>query len=122
MTARLIVPIPPSVNHFLGIRRGRVFKTAPAIRWEKEALILGQHWRQQTHWNPTVGKKIIADWWVWWPDAGVHDPNNLEKVLWDAFEGIVYDDDRWVLPRCQNFELDTQNPRVEVEFRVKEES
>ena len=40
--------------------------------------------------------------------------------MWDALEGIVYDDDRWVLPRCQDFGVDGGNPRVELEFWIKE--
>ena len=112
---RLMLPLPPSVNRLITVdRMGRLVKRQDAITWAHEAQIRADHWRQRTHWRPIQGRKIVVDWWIWWPDAGVHDPSNLEKVLWDALEGILYDNDRWILPRCQDFAVDAQHPRIEL--------
>lgn len=82
-------------------------------------MYLAQVWRRDTGWTPTRGAKVVVDWWVWWPDGKTRDPSNLEKVMWDAFEGILYDNDKWVLPRCQDFDVDQENPRVELSLWVK---
>lgn len=121
MSARLVLSLPPSVNNWLRVgKTGKIYKTAVAKEWAMEAVLLAQNWRQRTGWTPTHQQKIVADYWIWWPDLKSRDPSNLEKVLWDALEGIVYDNDRWVLPRCQDFAVNWQRPRVELEFWVKD--
>ena len=113
--------MPVSVNRWVQIsNRGGLIKTANARDWEQTAMWTAQAWRQETGWRPTYRRKIVADYWIWWPDRRRHDPSNIEKVMWDALEGIVYDDDRWLIPRCQDFGVDGDNPRVELEFWVKE--
>jgi hypothetical protein len=43
------------------------------------------------------------------------------KVIQDSFSGILYDDDRWVLPRVMNWDIDKERPRVELRiFKLKE--
>ena len=112
--------MPVSVNNWVRVNRwGKIYKSNQAREWATEAMWSAKRWRQQTGWQPTHQQKIIAEYWIWWPDSGRHDPSNIEKVLWDALEGILYDDDRWVLPRCQDFAVDRQHPRVELEFWMK---
>lgn len=48
------------------------------------------------------------------------DTHNREKVLLDALEGVLYQDDRWVLVQEQDFTVDRENPRVEIELEVRE--
>lgn len=118
----LVLPLPPSVNAQYrnyttdAGRRCRV-PTPDAVRWSDQAAWLARNWRQQTGWQLARGTKIIADYWVWWPDGRRRDTHNLEKLLWDTLEGILYDDDRWVLSRCQDFGRDARNPRVELRIR-----
>lgn len=113
--------MPVSVNRWVQIsKRGGLIKTANAREWAQTAMLIAQAWRHKTGWHPTHHQKIVADYWIWWPDTRRHDPSNIEKVMWDALEGIVYDDDRWLIPRCQDFGVDGDNPRVELEFWVKE--
>ncbi|MDO6659143.1 RusA family crossover junction endodeoxyribonuclease, partial [Bacillus thuringiensis] len=45
------------------------------------------------------------------------DDNNQYKLLCDALEKIVYENDSRVLVRTQRILYDTQNPRVSVRFR-----
>lgn len=96
-------------------------KTDWAREWTREAQFLATAWRRRARWRPTHGKKVIVDWWVFWETTRTHDPSNLEKVMFDALEGILYDNDKWVLPRCQDFALDRKNPRVELVLRIKPE-
>ena len=118
---RLVLTIPVSVNDWVRVSRtGGIYKTVRAKEWACTAMWEAKVWRQKTGWHPTHHRKIVADYWIWWPDTRRHDPSNIEKVMWDALEGIVYDDDRWVLPRCQDFGVDERNRRVELEFWIKE--
>lgn len=65
-------------------------------------------------WEMTKGEKVVVEYEVYWPDKRQRDPSNLEKLLLDALEGLVYDNDKWALPRCIDFMVDRTNPRVEV--------
>ena len=46
--------------------------------------------------------------------------NPFSKLLCDTLEGILYPDDRYVLVQEQDFEVDKQHPRVEIECEVRE--
>jgi Holliday junction resolvase RusA-like endonuclease len=41
------------------------------------------------------------------------------KILLDALEKILYEDDQFVLPRVQEVLLDRENPRLELEIYKK---
>lgn len=44
------------------------------------------------------------------------DGHGILKPLLDVMEGTVYDNDKWVIPRFYQFEIDSQNPHVEIEI------
>jgi crossover junction endodeoxyribonuclease RusA len=44
------------------------------------------------------------------------DTHNGLKLLLDALEKAVYDNDRYALPRIQDWDIDKTDPRVEVEI------
>ncbi|MFB5193115.1 RusA family crossover junction endodeoxyribonuclease [Alicyclobacillus fastidiosus] len=39
-------------------------------------------------------------------------------MLQDALTGVVWEDDRWVLPQVMDFDVDKTNPRLEIEIEV----
>lgn len=54
------------------------------------------------------------------PDARRRDTHNTFKILFDAIErGGLYKDDKDILPRVMDFEIDRENPRVELKFYLK---
>lgn len=115
----LVVPVPVSVNRWIRpAKHGGLHKTAEAVAWQEEAGQYALVWRRQARWRPTICQKVWADWWVWWPAGPWRDTHNLEKVMWDAFEGILYDNDHWLLSRCQDFAEDVTHPRVEIVFSL----
>ncbi|KKX54472.1 hypothetical protein X546_15655 [Brevibacillus borstelensis cifa_chp40] len=59
---------------------------------------------------------------IYWPTGRKRDVENVGKLLWDALEGIVYENDRWLLPRYMDFSVDQDNPRVEIKFYRLEEA
>lgn len=46
---------------------------------------------------------------------------NLHKLLPDAFENVLYENDRNVLIRDMDFSLDKKRPRIEVVVAYKKE-
>ncbi|MFB5189054.1 RusA family crossover junction endodeoxyribonuclease [Alicyclobacillus fastidiosus] len=54
----------------------------------------------------------------YWGDRWRHDQDNPLKLLQDALTGVVWEDDRWVLPQVMDFDVDKQNPRLEIEIEI----
>lgn len=69
-------------------------------------------------WTMTDGEKIVVDIMTYWKDRRRRDVHNGAKVLMDSLEGIVYKDDKMVLPRYIDFAVDRENPRLEMKFRL----
>jgi Holliday junction resolvase RusA-like endonuclease len=46
------------------------------------------------------------------------DPDNIIKSVLDGMEGIIYENDRQVLPRVQAVEYECEQPRVELRIEV----
>ena len=65
----------------------------------------------------TTDEKIVVDIMTYWKDRRRHDVHNGIKNLADSLEGIVYKDDKMLLPRYIDFALDRENPRLEMVFR-----
>ena len=120
---RLILPIPPSLNHsHINIRRGnrlmRIRSTATKD-FMCEAGWMAKGWCAAMNWTPpTKDRKIILRMWVWFPDKRKRDSDNILKILQDSLTGIMWLDDRQVLPRVMDVGVDKENPRVELNVEV----
>lgn len=53
------------------------------------------------------------------PDYRFPDPNNLLKALIDAFEGIIFENDKWCLPTV-NARIEKGVKRTTVRFYFNE--
>ncbi|GMA59713.1 RusA family crossover junction endodeoxyribonuclease [Alicyclobacillus fastidiosus] len=122
-STRLVLPLPPSVNHayrnFTKCGRRMRVPTPKALAFKKEAAWEAKAWmmarRQQMVPN---GTKVALKVWYFWGDRRRHDQDNPLKLLQDALTGVVWEDDRWVLPQVMDFDVDKQNPRLEIEIEV----
>lgn len=115
------LPLPPSVNHcyrsFVDKHgRRRRIPTDTAKRWTFDAQAIALEAMRRSGWTVPQQQKVVVEYSVFWPDNRRRDPSNLEKVLLDALQ-VVTGDDRWVLPRCMDFDVDRGAPRVEVFVR-----
>lgn len=82
---------------------------------------LAKQWMQQTGWTtPEEGRKVILRYWVFWPDGRRRDVDNTVKLLQDSLTGILYVDDRYVLPQAMDYSIDKEEPRLEVELVLGE--
>jgi crossover junction endodeoxyribonuclease RusA len=69
--------------------------------------------REQS-WVYSRGEKLVIELWAFWADGKKRDIHNLHKILCDCLEGILYENDSWVLVRDIDFCVDKRNPRVEI--------
>lgn len=113
----MILPLPPSVNHMYANAyiKGRSIKvyTKEANAWREHALYILKPHIKRTH-----DEKVIIELYYYFPDARRRDTHNTLKILCDVLEeaGLVTDD-RYLLPRVMNYEIDRQNPRIEIIVR-----
>ena len=122
MQIKLILPIPPSVNACYANRnikgmRGRIL-TEEGRNWKNLAGWEARVAAKQVGWEITK-EKVVIEVIAYWQDARKHDMNNTHKLLADAFEGILYENDKMVLMRDMDFSIDRKKPRLEVTIRLK---
>lgn len=91
-----------------------------ALKHKEKIEILTRNWMEENGWVTTEDHKVFVDVWVYYPDARERDCHNIDKILMDAFEDAgIYDNDSNALLRFQDFDIDIENPRLEIEFKVK---
>lgn len=120
-----MLPLPPSDNHAnrIGVDRRtgrpRIVARPETRAYKEQAGWLAVEWKGRVGWRtPPEGRKVVMRYWIFWGDARVHDPGNAVKVMADAVKGLLFPDDRTLLPRAMDYAIDRQNPRVEVELEV----
>jgi Holliday junction resolvase RusA-like endonuclease len=125
----LTLPLPTSINKLYINQMGWNPKTKSRIATGKRILskegektkksiideatdqLKGQDWS----YDFTVDNYIYMDTIIYFNRKG-RDDNNIYKLLCDALEKVVYENDSRVLIRTQRILYDTESPRVEVEF------
>jgi len=92
-----------------------------ASKHKEKIEILTRNWMEENNWETTENKKVYVDAWVFFPDARERDCHNIDKIIMDAFEDAkIYDNDCNALLRYQDFDIDIDNPRIEIEFTIGE--
>lgn len=118
-TLTFTLPLPPSVNHCYRrytTKTGQRMNvmTKAGVSWTADARAIAFDARNRANWTCAQGEKVVLELTCFWPDLRRRDVSNLDKVLLDALEGVIYDDDRWALPRWMDFSTDRGHPRVDV--------
>lgn len=93
-------------------------KMAEAKRDEWRLLALS--WKNKNRYRIPPKTKVYVDMWYYFPDKRIRDTHNVPKLLLDALKGVVVTDDYYALPRIQDFEIDRDKPRIEIEIKIKE--
>lgn len=105
----------PSVNHiYINTKHGRKLSTIAEQKLEEWKWI-AHNWAVLHEWQITTNEKVTLR--IWWHlnDYRKKDTHNAKKLLLDALEGVIYDNDYYVLDQTIDFEIDKQNPRIEIE-------
>ena len=93
--------------------------TPKAKQWITEVQAIAKTEVEKQNWTPTEKQKVIVEILTYWPDNRRRDCNNGAKLTFDSLESLVYDDDRWTLPRYMDFNTDKGNPRLELKIYPK---
>lgn len=115
---QIILPLPPSDNErlirsnynglFILSSKYRKYKKEQQERLLYESRVTGRK-MYETGKDKLLVINIsvfLANW--------QRDGHNCLKALLDVMEGVVYKNDRYVLPRFLYFGVDKKNPRVEI--------
>lgn len=122
---KLILNVPPSVNHMYrnANLRGRMIKilTPNAKLWLKENDVKIQKFIKDSGWIKAEGK-VIVYLWFFFKDNRKRDTHNCLKILMDLMEECgIYSNDMYALPRIMDFEVDKNFPRIEIQLEKVED-
>lgn len=111
---RLTIGIPISVNSMYYNQRSRGM-TAKAKRYMKEtyAKVL-DFVNEENYKSEKIGVWQYLDIVIYMPDKIMRDSHNCLKLLMDSIEGLLFENDYYIMPRIQSVELDRNNPRLEL--------
>lgn len=125
----LIPGLPPTVNHQSGYGRGRVFKTTAAKKYQAMARVMAIKAMGDAGYSIFTGPCSVEIYY-YFPDKRRRDAANYNKVLLDAFSGVIYQDDKQIadnsrydpdfvvyddlFKKIEIKLIDKQRPRVEV--------
>lgn len=98
-----------------GMRRLNPMAEAKLMEWKEAA----RRWAEGRWECQAVGTKVIAEMTFFLPDDKVRDTHNAKKLLLDALEGIIHENDMWILDRTLDFQYDKACPRIEIDFSIK---
>jgi crossover junction endodeoxyribonuclease RusA len=109
----------PSANHiYTHTPKGKRLTKIAENKLE-EWRYLTQLWANRYHWPCIGSEKVIIRLYFFLNDNRRKDTHNTLKLLLDALETVIYEDDRMALPQVIDFEIDRTNPRIEIEVEVK---
>ena len=101
-------------------------RTVPVLKveaktWYYEAAWRAKEWARKTGWKmPAKETPVIMNIWYYFKDEKHGDAGNYHKALGDFHHGIIVVDDKKLLWRDQEIRIDKDNPRIELEFLIKE--
>ncbi len=84
-----------------------------------EAALKAKVASRNANWKIVNGRKVVLLLYFFFPSKRKKDTHNTLKVLMDSLEGILYEDDYWALPRIKDFDIDKDNPRLEIVAYLK---
>lgn len=123
---KLVSPISPSVNHYLGwraiLKNGKPmavsYKKPEAVKYQKEFAEYVKEEAKKQGWvkSDNIYQHYYMDCTIYF-DRVDKDANNIFKCLADALtdSGVVWIDDTQLCERVQRIYYDSENPHIELE-------
>lgn len=108
----------PTWNHVYFYRHGKPHLTKWAGMYQENCRNLAIKWSEENKWVMTRKTKIRVKIWAYFKNKIKRDVHNALKTLIDSLEGIIFEDDQYVLVQVQDFDYSKENPRFELEFEV----
>jgi Holliday junction resolvase RusA-like endonuclease len=114
---KFTVPIAPSGNKmWRHTKRGVVYKTTECREYQQQVSLLAKIAASNNYWKMATGK-VFLEYTYYWPDKRKRDTGNQKKVINDALQGIIVDNDCNILERDIDFTVDKHKPRIEITVR-----
>ncbi len=118
----ITVPIAPSGNKmWRHTRNGIVYKTHECREYQHQVALMARIAVTHAGWKVKKDEKVMIEYTYYWPDRRKRDTGNQKKVINDALQGIVVDNDCNILEHDIDFCVDKHNPRIEMKFIRKED-
>jgi len=111
MKFKITLPfLPPSVNHAYAVRKqGMYMKRSAKDFVEEVQLLTKQALKKQKFTKIPAGNFFVMEVYFTFKNKRFPDPNNMLKILIDAFEGFVFENDKWLLPRVMDAKITGKN-------------
>lgn len=129
MQINLTLPLPPSVNEYLGYKviyiNGRAisqpFETKTAKDYKAHVKNIIHRELKKQPWECLNKENYLDIKLVYYLNKKRKDSHNLEKVLFDALmDAGLYPDDDILIPKTENIYIDKYNPRVELTLIISD--
>lgn len=104
----LVLPEPPSINHYWRVVRGRPILSRDGRLWKAKAAAIAVAADLHTH-DGAVAVEL-----AWYRGRRSGDLDNRVKVVLDVLRGLAYHDDKQVVELHAYRHDDKRNPRVEI--------
>lgn len=108
----------PTWNHCYYYKYGKPHLTKWAIMYQESLRDWAKLWAEEHSWVMTKKQKIRVKIWAYFPNKIKRDMHNAYKILIDGLEGVIFEDDQYVLVQSMDFDYSKDNPRFELEFEV----
>lgn len=113
----------PSVNHmYVNMARGRKRLHEGAEKLKEKWNVYAKMWANDQEWSLTDGEKVVIEMTPYFPNDKIkRDASNAFKLMLDAFEGVIYENDFYALPRINDFHRikEGEDPYFEVNIYKK---
>jgi crossover junction endodeoxyribonuclease RusA len=95
-----IPDLPPSVNHyFKRSRNGRLYLDAESRAFVEMTQLIAKQAVKKARWKVLpAGNFFYLVIGFEFKNKRFADPNNMLKILIDALQGILFENDKWCLP------------------------
>jgi crossover junction endodeoxyribonuclease RusA len=118
---KLVLPLGISVNAMYLMNRKRGL-TKKAKQWFLTAQYIARCECEKQGWEMDKGSVWYnADINFYFGDKVKKDSHNYLKLMLDALEGIIYNNDYFIKPKINIVELDRKRPRVEITIKAETE-
>jgi len=114
------LPLAPSKNHShvtyidKKTKRQRRGPTTKTKKWTMDAQSVAGIEARACGWTCTQKQEVEIMLVVYFPDHRRRDAHNQEMVLFDALQGVIYDDDCYIIEHTTRKMYDKDSPRMEV--------
>ncbi len=106
----IINKLPPSVNHAYSVKRGGLYMKSNAKKFMQEVQNLAkEEAKKQGHSFIAAGEFFFLDVYFQFANRRHPDPNNMLKILIDSLEGVLFENDKYCMPRIMNCQVTGKN-------------